>query len=110
MEDDETFAANPYVALPWGMSGLGLPQIVSLADTLRRSLTEAKDGTTEALMVPVLDLSRVVRAWSQSQANENIKDGEEGGIPRAWVSPSGGYIDVLCGAIATNTDHVSWRR
>ncbi|CAM9183230.1 unnamed protein product, partial [Hapterophycus canaliculatus] len=110
VEDDETFAADPYVALPWGMNGLGLPHIASLADTLRRSLSEAEGGDGETATVPIPDLSRAARAWLQSQAADNSK--EEGGadIPRAWMSPSGGYVDTLCGAIATKTGQVSWRR
>lgn len=110
MEDDETFAADPYVALPWGMSGLGLPHIASLADALRRTLSEDESGNGEAATVPVAHLSLAVRAWVQSHAAEDSGDGERGGIPRAWISPSGGYIDTLCRAIATGTGQVSWRR
>ncbi|CAM9645345.1 unnamed protein product [Scytosiphon promiscuus] len=110
VEDDETFAPDPFVALPWGMSGLGLPQIASLADTLRRSLSEAGGCPTEAALVPVLDVSRAVKTWSRLQAAGENGGGVGGGIPQAWVSPSGEYTNVLCGAIATNTDQVSWRR
>lgn len=111
MEDDETFAADPHVALPWGMSGLGLPHIASLANSLRRNLEKRVDegygGTT-----PPADLARAVRAWLRSEMTEERGQGLRKEIPPTWTDASSGYVEVLCRAIATGTngDNVSWRR
>lgn len=112
VEDDETFAADPYVALPWGMSGLSLPHIVSLTRTLRRSFAGAEGDAGGTILMPVSELSSAVRTWSHSERIESNGDGEREDIPRAWTGPSSGYIETLCGAIAggVNTDKVSWRR
>lgn len=111
VEDDETFAADPYVALPWGMNSLSLLHIMRLARTLRRGLGGAGEAVGTTLM-PVSDLSSAVRAWSQSEMTESNGDREREDIPRAWTIPSNGYIDRLCGAIAggVHTDRASWRR
>lgn len=111
VEDDETFAADPYVALPWGMNGLSLPHIISLARALRRGLA-GQDEAVGTTLVPVSDFSSTVRAWALSEGIENNGGGEKQDIPRAWTVPSSGYIDTLSRAIAggASTDTVSWRR
>lgn len=112
VEDDDTFAADPCVALPWGMSGLSFHHIISLARTLRRGLAGVEVEASGATFLAVSDLSSAVRAWSQSERMESNRDGEREELPRAWIVPSSGYIDTLCEAIAggTNMDRVSWRR
>lgn len=111
VEDDETFAADPYVALPWGMNGLSLPHILSLARTLRRGFA-GQDEALVTTIVPISDLSSAVRAWARCEGIENNGDGEKQDIPRAWTVPSSGYIDTLSRAIAggASADTVSWRR
>eukprot|EP00903_Cladosiphon_okamuranus_P008129 g7829.t1 len=110
IEDDETFAADPCVALPWGMCGLGLPDVVDLARALSRSFESGPRGAE----VAVSDLSRVVKAWSHSKATMNNRNGGGEELPQAWTGPSTVYIDTLCEATATaggmNTGQVSWRR
>ncbi|CAM9267910.1 unnamed protein product [Ectocarpus sp. 4 AP-2014] len=110
VEDDETFAADPFVALPWGMNGLGLPCIASLASFLQRSLSGAEGIPGNNTVVAVADLSRAVRAWLHSEITERNREGIMSDIPRAWISSSNGYVDTLCSATAGGMDDVSWRR
>ncbi|CAN0495594.1 unnamed protein product, partial [Ectocarpus sp. 12 AP-2014] len=110
VEDDETFAADPFVALPWGMNGLGLPCIASLANSLQRSLSGAVGVPGSIAVVAVADLSRAVRAWLHSEITERNREGIMSDIPRAWISSSNGYVDTLCSATAGGMDDVSWRR
>lgn len=111
IEDDETFAADPHVALPWGMCGLGLPSIIDLTHALGRSLVGAK-GEARGAVVAVSDLSRAVRAWSHFKGTMNNENGRGEELPQAWADPSAAYIDTLCEATAggTNTGKVPWRR
>ncbi|CAM9610693.1 unnamed protein product [Ectocarpus fasciculatus] len=110
VEDDETFAADPFVALPWGMNGLGLPRIDSLTDSLQRSFSGAEGVPGGNTVVAVADLSRAVRAWLHSEITERNREGMMSDIPRAWTSSSNGYVDTLCSATAGGMDDVSWRR
>ena len=111
VEDDETFAADPHVALPWGMSGLSLAHIASLAHSLRLSLEkraeEGRGGTT-----PAADLAHTVRAWLLSEMAEGRGEGLREEIPPTWTDVINGYVEILCRAIATGTngDNVPWRR
>lgn len=111
MEDDETFAADPNVALPWGMSGLGLANIANLANSLRRNLEERADegggGKKSAA-----DLARTVRAWVRSDVTGERGEGPREGTPPAWTDVTNGYVETLCRVIATgpNGDDVSWKR
>lgn len=109
IEDYETFAADPNVALPWGMSGLGLPHITNLARTLRCNLTRA-EGEAMATMLRVSELSQLLRAWSNSEGSKF--DGGKEELPRAWTTSNTGYIDKLCEAMTwgNTTGEVPWRR
>ncbi len=109
IEDDETFAADPNVALPWGMSGLGLPHITDLSRTLRCSLTRA-EGEAVGTMLRGSELSQVLRAWSNSARTKF--DGGKEELPRAWTSSNTGYIDKLCEAMTwgNTTGELPWRR
>ena len=111
VEDDETFAADPHVALPWGMSGLGLAHIASLANSLRFDLEKRVDEGCGGT-IPAEDLARAVRAWLSVETTEERGEGLREEIPPAWTDVTNGYVEVLCRAIATGTngDHVSWRR
>eukprot|EP00752_Nemacystus_decipiens_P011065 g9831.t1 len=103
IEDEKTFAADPCVALSWGMCGLGLPDVMGLAHALRRGLMGAGSEARGAV-VAVSDLSRAVSTWTHSGSREDL--------PKAWTGSSTGYVDALCEAIAggTNTGEVPWRR
>lgn len=116
MEDNETFAADPHVALPWGMSGLDLDQIASLAHALRSTFTGASGGESGIpySTVPVKDLARAVLAWSDSAAIERRGIRSMGGnqVPPVWVRGTGGYVEALCRAVGTEAEagRVPWRR
>lgn len=111
IEDDETFAADPYVALPWGMCGLGLPDIMDLTRALRWSLIGVESEARGAA-VAVSDISRAVRAWSHSEGTTNNRDGGKEELAQVWTGSSTAYIDTLCEATAggSNTGDVPWRR
>lgn len=110
VEDGETVAADPYVALPWGASCLGLSRIVSLTVALRDGLRSEAGGVARA--IPAVELARLVRTWTGSLSTEGHGEvvGEE--IPPTWISGSNGYLEALCRGIGlgVGNDDVSWRR
>lgn len=93
------------------MCGLGLPDIMDLARTLRRSLVSAESEARGAV-VAVSDLSRAVRAWSHSGGTVDTGGGEREELPQVWTGSSTAYIDALCEVTAggTHTGEVPWRR
>lgn len=110
VEDDETFAADPWVALPWGMNGLGLHHIVDLAAILQSSFGA---GAGEARgVVSATDLAHVVRAWANSVVTEDSATGTNEDVPLAWTGEASGYVETLCRAMGFGTtgDEVPWRR
>lgn len=118
VKDDETFAADPYVALPWGMRGLDLSHIASLASTLKNSLgvgAEQKGttgATTNETMVPVAELVHKLRTWSDSVATDASGEVTRTEAPAAGFRENRGYVETLCRSIGAgaNANEVPWRR
>lgn len=123
MEDDETFAADPGVALSWGVNALGLSHIASLAITLRQTLgavTSASGSSDDVhVIVPATpELADVVKAWAEEAAVRARQGGLGGGpeeeVPPAWIKGDNtdGYIRALCNAVgpAGSGKTFQWRR
>lgn len=93
------------------MCGLGLPDIMGLTRSLRRSLVGAESEARGAV-VAVSDLSRAVKAWAHSKETINNRDEGREDLPQAWTGSSTAYVDTLCEATTggTNAGEVPWRR
>lgn len=107
VEDRETFAADPGVALSWGMNSLGLAHIASLAVTLRQNFEATATSRTDRsnavdVAVPsTTDLADIVRTWAEDAAEVaqqgGFAPGEREEIPHAWINGGiSGYIATLC--------------
>lgn len=92
------------------MNALGLAHITSLAVTLRQTLEGANTRRDNNVM-PVPELSLVVRAWADeagaaARAGEATED-----VPPAWITDANRYVEALCQAIGRlRGSEVPWRR
>lgn len=118
VEDDETFAADPGVALSWGMNTLGLSHVASLAISLRQAFgavtsTSGSSGDACTMVPATPELANVVKAWAE-KLTVRAQRGPREEIPSVWIKVDNvdGYIRALCRAVGSTgfTKTFQWRK
>lgn len=111
VDDSDTFAADPGMALSWGRNKLSLEHIASLAASLRGSFPAADFGT---LGKSTLTLPTAVKAWvgAYTGGSRVIGIETENELPPSWTVEAGGYVDSVCEAVMRGApaDSFIWRR